>query len=185
MTSDARREQLLDACAAIVDVEGFGAVTIERVANACGVTRTVIYQLFGGLDGMLDALVARASRRANEAVAAATGPDGGFAQILAAVDADPGTWRMFLVAPTVGPASLAQNLAAGRAAIREHNVRAVEHDAHGADPEIAARLVQAIADELVRLRLADPTNYTQERLVAAFTDASRAMLGRKVKARRS
>jgi AcrR family transcriptional regulator len=192
MTAEGRREQLLDACASIVDTEGFHAVTIDRVAAACGVTRTVVYQQFGGLDGMLDALIERAGGRAGAAVAAATGAGaatgvtdvgapslrGAMGRVLEAVDADPATWRMFLVAPQAGPPALADSLARGRALIREINIAAIEHGSAGTagDPELAARMLQVVADELVRLRLADPTTYTTERLLAQFESVGAALL---------
>jgi AcrR family transcriptional regulator len=183
MTAGERREQLLDACATIVDAEGFHAATIERVANECGVTRTVVYQQFGGRDGMLDALIERASERAGAAVAAASTDDeptlrGAMERVLAAVDADPATWRMFLVAPQVGPPALTESLARGRAAIRELNIAAIEQQpgASSGDPELAARVMQVVADELVRLRLADPTVYTTERILAQMDSLAKALL---------
>ncbi len=183
MTAAARREQLLDACAAIVDVEGFHAATVERVASECGVTRTVVYQQFGGLDGMLDALIERASERAGAAFVAATAigdePSirGAMAGVLAAVDADPATWRMFLVAPQIGPPALSGSLARGRSMIRDVCVAAFERG-EGApeDPELAARMLQVMADELVRLRLADPTVFTTERILAQMDSAAKALL---------
>ncbi len=176
-----RRERLLDACAAIVDTEGFHAVTIDRVAAADGVSRTVVYQQMGGLDGLLDALVARATERAAAAIGA--GPQGdeprtkgdepptmreAMARVLAAADADPATWRMFLIAPEAGPPALVDALARGRALIRRHTEAAIRARAGSApgDPEMAARMVQAMADELVRLRLADPGAYPVDRLLA-------------------
>lgn len=183
MTAEERREQLLDACASIVDTEGFHAATIDRVATACGVTRTVVYQQFGGLDGLFDALIERASERAAEAI---TSPDptdqpptlrGAMTRVLDAVDADPATWRMFLVAPHVGPPALADALARGRAEIRALNIAAIEHRSDGAsDPELAARMLQVVADELVRLRLADPTLYTTERVLAQMDTVAEALL---------
>ena len=184
MTAEGRREQLLDACAAIVDAEGFQAVTIERVATDCSVTRTVVYQQFGGLDGMLDAVIERAGDRAGEAIAGTASSDerptlhGAMERVLAAVDADPATWRMFLVAPQVAPAALTESLARGRAMIRELNLAAFELRGERSpdDPELAARLLQVVADELVRLRLADPTVYTTERLLAQMEVTARALL---------
>jgi AcrR family transcriptional regulator len=183
MTAEGRREQLLDRCAAIVDAEGFHAVTLQRVAEECGVTRTVIYQQFGGLDGMLDALVERAGARAATAVTPATGATRApslrsvMTRVLAAVDADPSTWRMFLVAPQVGPAALADSLAQGRAMLRDLTMAALEDGPDAPDdPELAARMLQAVADELVRLRLADPTVYTTERIVAQFDALGEALL---------
>lgn len=174
LTAAARREQLLDACAALVDTEGFAAVTIDRIATSCGVTRTVVYQQFGGLDGMLDALVERSTLRAAAALETTGDAEdaatmrAAMAQVLEAVDADPATWRMFLVAPQVGPAALAENLAAGRALLRERNEAAIGSriEQSGGDPELTARLLQAVADEMVRLRLADPSVYSTERLLA-------------------
>lgn len=102
-----------------------------------------------------------------------------MARVLEAVDSDPATWRMFLVAPQVGPASLTDNLAAGRAMIRVQNEVALERrsDALGADPELTARMLQAMADELVRLRLADPTVYTTERLLDQVEWLAESILG--------
>jgi AcrR family transcriptional regulator len=186
LTAAARREQLLDACAAVVDTEGFAAVSIDRVATACGVSRTVVYQQFGGLDGMLDALVARSTERAAHALVATqdTGrepsPRDAMARVLDAVDADPATWRMFLVAPQLGPASLTDNLAAGRALIRAKNEGALDRhsDSPITDPELTARVLQAVADELVRLRLADPSLYTTERILDQVEWLAGALLGR-------
>lgn len=185
MSAEGRREQLLDACAAIVDTAGFTAVTIERVASDCGVTRTVVYQQFGGLDGMLDALVERSTGRAAHAIEELDGsydPDNlrtVMGHVLAAVDADPATWRMFLVAPQVGPPTLTDSLAAGRALLRVQNEAAIAArlgDA-GADPELTARLLQAMADELVRLRLADPSAYSTERILDQVEWTAAALLG--------
>lgn len=182
MAGDARREQLLDAAAAIVDTDGFPALTIEQVATACDVTRTVVYQHFGSLDGLVDAVIDRASARAGSAVAAAESAGGrptlrtAMARVFAAVDADPMTWRMFLVAPQAGPSALEDRLARGRAVIRQHNIDATGGAGELADPELTARMLQVVADELVRLRLADPTAYPVERLLDQFEVVGRAIL---------
>lgn len=182
MAGDERREQLLDAAATIVDTDGFAALTIERVAAACNVSRTVVYQHFGSLDGLIDGVIDRAGTRAGAAVRAAGSRSdratlrSAMAQVLAAVDADPMTWRMFLVAANVGPSALADRLAKGRAMIREHNIVATRTTGELADPELTARMLQVVADELVRLRLADPTQYPTERLLDHFEATARAIL---------
>ena len=173
MTAAARREQLLDICARIVDVAGFHAATIERVSSEAGVTRTVVYQQFGGLDGMLDAVVERAAARAaatlrDAGVGSSAAPADVVGAVLVAADRDPATWRLFLVVPPAGPAALVDALDAGRAALRRHLARALADAGTTADPELAARLVQAAADEVVRLRLADPSQYDHERLLRQF-----------------
>lgn len=182
MAGDARREQLLDAAATIVDTDGFPALTIERVAATCDVTRTVVYQHFGSLDGLVDAVIERASARAGEAVVAAESSRDrptlrtAMARVFAAVDADPMTWRMFLVAPQAGPSVLEDRLAEGRAVIRRHNFEAARGAGELADPELTLRMLQVVADELVRLRLADPAEYPVERLLDQFEATGRAIL---------
>lgn len=138
---------LVDAAATIVDTAGFAAVSIEQVAAMCDVTRTVVYQHFGSLDGLIDA-----------------------------VDADPMTWRMFLVAPRSGPTALEDRLAQDRAMIRQHNIGASQGSGRLADPELTARMLQVVADKLVRLRLADPAVYTVERLLDQLDAVGRAIL---------
>lgn len=185
MTATARREQLLDACGDIVDTEGFASVTIDRVAAECGVTRTVVYQQFGGLDGMLDALVERSTTRAAAALEMSglahdeSSMRAVMERVLNAVDTDPATWRMFLVAPQVGPAALADNLASGRALIRARNeaVITARTTPPARDPELTARLLQAMADELIRLRLADPSVYTTERILDQVEWMAASILG--------
>ncbi len=59
MPAEARREQLLDAAAKVILEDGFDALTIESAANAAGVSRTLAYSYFGGIDGLLNELFAR------------------------------------------------------------------------------------------------------------------------------
>lgn len=173
MSAGDRRDQLLDTCARVVDVEGFHAATIDRIAGEVSVTRTVVYQHFGGLAGMYDALVARAADRAATTLADAGdwddgAPAGVMKAVLAAADADPATWRLFLVVAPAGPPSLIEALDAGRRVLRERVAAALTAAGATDDAELAARLVQAVADELVRLRLADPAVYDHDRLLAGF-----------------
>jgi AcrR family transcriptional regulator len=182
MAGAERREQLLDVCARLVDVDGFAAATLDRVANEAGVTRTVVYQHFGGLDGLFDAVIGRAATRAGEALAAGAGPDvtpvEAMARVLDAADADPATWRLFLVIPPAGPQALTDALERGRAAIRRHVVAGIDGREGGStDPELAARLLQVTSDELVRLRLADPAMFTHERLLDQFREVAGLLLG--------
>lgn len=185
MAAEDRRAQLVEACARIVDTEGFHAATIERVAAECGVTRTVVYQHFGGLDGMYAALVERASSRAGEAFARSL-DDGGvenpaeaLERILDAADDDPATWRLFLVIPPAGPPSLVDALEEGRRVVRRLASAGLSARSRGQlqDPELVARFLQVVADEAVRLRLADPTDFSKERLVRQYRTLFDALVG--------
>jgi AcrR family transcriptional regulator len=70
LAAPARREQILDVTAKIVAREGFGAVSIQRVSAAAGISRPIVYEHFGDLDGLLEALVKREMNAAAEQVAA-------------------------------------------------------------------------------------------------------------------
>lgn len=191
MSGPARREQLVDVCARVIDVEGFLAATLDRVAGEAGVSRTVLYQHFGGLDGLFDAVIDRAVTRAGETLAATTDEHSGrsrsdtMARVLEAADADPATWRLFLVIPPAGPPALIDALERARAAIRRQVMVGIAEGADGAaDPELTARVVQVVSDELVRLRLADPAVYTHERLLRQYRAVVMPLLRNRAPARR-
>lgn len=190
MSVDRRREQILDAVRAVVDAEGFHAVTLERIAAACGITRTLIYQLFGNLADLLLAMVDREFARAAAGFLAAgqraPAPGqsrfaAGVAGVLDAVDAAPATWRMLLMPGEGGPPELHARLAEARALTRAHMNEALQ----AADPalaslanpdrELAIALLHVMSEELVRLRLQDPATYTVERLLAQAEFLARAM----------
>jgi AcrR family transcriptional regulator len=168
MTAEARREQLLDVTKAIVAEDGFHAVSIERVAREGGISRPIVYGHFDDLAGLLDALVIREGARALEQVGEVLGGDllsalGGY---LEAVRADPDTWRLVLVPQEGAPAVLHERIALGRAAIvRRLAARLEPGGLDPPDPELAAHLLTAFADEAARLLLADPDRYPPERML--------------------
>lgn len=176
MSAKDRREQILDITHAIVDAEGFHAATPNRIAETAGVTRPVLYQLFGDLAGLFVALVDRESGRAAVQFAQATAQDdnapdadpfrSAFAGVLRAVDSHPATWRLFLFPPEGAPPELHRRIALSQEVVR----RFLEHELLRAyptlpDPEYTARIVQAAGRELLQLRLADPEHATTERLI--------------------
>lgn len=194
MSAADRRAQLLDATRRVADAEGFGAVTIERIAAECGVTRTLIYQQFTSLGGLLEALVDREFARASHAFLRAVMPSSpdqqdrfmaAMAGVLRAVDEDPATWRMFLMPSEGGPPELYEKLAQGQALTRQYFAAlfvslSPETRLHASpDPELTIHLMHVIGDELVRLRLRDPQTYTVERLMAQFRWIAGEALGRR------
>lgn len=197
MSVELRREQILDAVRDIVDVAGFHAVSLERVAQACGITRTLIYQQFGNLSGMLLAMVDREFERAAQGfLQAGTRPPAkgqsrfaaGVAGVLEAVDAAPATWRMLLMPTQGGPPELYERLSQARTLTRSH----LDAGLQAADPalatltnpdrELAIGMLHAMSEELVRLRLQDPAAYTVERLLAQAEWLARALFQRKAPA---
>ena len=181
MSATQRREQLLDATKAIVDRHGFHAVSIEAVAREAGITRPIVYSHFRDLRGLLEALVEREGDRAlaqlpvftPEVVDGADPRDVLFAAMRAyveAADSDPATWRLVLMPPEGAPELLRERIAQGRAAVVGQLAEAVQPLFQGGarppDPELTAMMLSTLADEVVRLRLADPERYPLERVLA-------------------
>lgn len=180
MPAPARREQLLDAAARLVATDGFHAASIEAVAQAADVTRALVYQHFRDLQELLEQLVAREMRRAQEQVAVSAIADlgddpaeqliGSLTAFLAAVGANVDTWRMVLLPPEGAPPALRRRIARGRRRVLSGLADAIERaageGAGAADSELSAHLLSAVADEYARLLLADPRGYPVERLLA-------------------
>jgi AcrR family transcriptional regulator len=181
MAAEERREQLLDVTKAIVVERGFHAVSIEGVARDAGISRPIVYGHFDDLPGLLDALVKREGARALGQLAAVLPPalarSGPEERLVAALDAyleavqaDPGTWRLVLVPSEGAPAVLHEAIARGRAAVVAQLAAALGGGERGLDappdPELAAHLLSALADEAARLLLAEPERYPRERVLA-------------------
>lgn len=56
-----REQQVLDRAEKIFTKQGFDGTSVEDIAAACGITKPVIYQLFGSKQGLFDAVLERAS----------------------------------------------------------------------------------------------------------------------------
>lgn len=174
-----RRDQLLDAARRLVARESFHAVSMEAVAREAGITRPVVYNHFGDLAGLLDALVDRELGRALEQLVLPRPAPGvsarqalldALAGYLRAVAADPVTWRLVLTPVEGAPDSLQEKIALGRRLVLGQLTRTVASELGpelgSPDPELTARLLSAAADDAARAVLADPVRYPVERLVA-------------------
>ena len=180
MTAAVRREQLLDVTMAIVVEQGFHAVSIQAVARNAGISRPLVYEHFGDLDGLLEALVGRVTSRALEQVSETTvealsagDPTeqllDSLGKYLHAVEHHPSTWQLVLMPPEGAPELLRDSVARDRARILNKLTRAVGPGltlAEGdPDPELTARILSALADEYARLLLTDPLRFAFERLM--------------------
>ncbi len=181
MSSGERREQLLDVTASLVAEGGFAAVTIQSVARAAGISRPIVYEHFGDLTGLLEALVGRELARARAQVweSRLTDLDTGdpielmvasLRIYLTAVQRYPHTWRLVLMPPEGAPGALRRRVHRGRGAILAKLADAVRPGLTPGrptpDPELTAWTLSAIADEYARLILTDPQRYPVERLLA-------------------
>lgn len=189
MSAEDRREQLLDVALDVVVAEGFYAATIERVAREAGVTRTLIYNQFGDLPGLVSALVDRETGRAMEGLVEALAPMPqhlGFIEVgeallramVRAVDRAPRSWAILLHPPEGGPPELHERIAAGRALARVHVQELLTErlPAEVADPELAAHLHQLLGEELVRLHVRDPERYPLDRMVRQIRSSAAGTL---------
>ena len=181
MSAEQRREQLLDVTKAIVAEHGFHAVSIEAVAREAGITRPVVYGHFHDLAGLLEALIERESQRALVQLAQVLPRDFGkgdpAATLLAAlrgyleaVRSDPATWQLVLMPPEGAPKMLHDHITGGRDAVIAQLAAAMGPGFGSGDeppdPELAARMLSAFADEAARLMLTDPERYPVERILA-------------------
>lgn len=185
LPAEQRREQLLDVVTQVVLSEGFGAVSIDRVARDADIARTVIYAQFGNLEGMLNALVDRASTRAVGQVSAVIpelpvtrDPDvllvDAIRSFTTLVRDHPRLWRLVLFPVEGAPPIVRERIAEGRAAVFallqplvEWGVQARGGPA-GIDTELLARGLLTMGEDAARIVVAEPESFTPER-IATFT----------------
>jgi AcrR family transcriptional regulator len=178
-----RREQLLDATLDIIVEHGYRAVSMESIARAAGVTKPVVYDRFGSLDGLLRALLGREEQRALGAVATAmlppahseaTDPDAllvdGMVRVLRAIQADDRAWRLILLPVDGTPLAVRTQVERGRRLLRAHLERLVawslrRRGGPDLDVELAARTLLALGEDAARLVLTRP-EFPPERIGA-------------------
>ena len=71
MTGKERREQLIDVGRALFAEKGFEAVSIEEIAASAKVSKPVVYEHFGGKDGLYAVIVDREMTRLMTMIASA------------------------------------------------------------------------------------------------------------------
>src|SRR6476661_6871193 len=59
MSAGERREQLLAVGRSVFAEKGFTAVTVEEIAQRAGVTKPIVYEHFGGKEGLYAVIVDR------------------------------------------------------------------------------------------------------------------------------
>lgn len=183
LAGDERREQILDVTKHIVGEHGLHAVSIDRVAREAGIARALVYQHFSNLPGLLRALLDRENDRATAGITAmlsqalhATGPlealEAALDGYLRAVQADPVTFRVALVAPEGAPEFIRHRVEQSRAAIVGHLADLIadafgpSSDEGSPDPELSAWSLSALADQWAHLLLTDPDRFGAGRILA-------------------
>ncbi len=87
MSAAERREQLVDVARGAFAEKGFDAVSVEEIAQRAGVTKPIVYEHFGGKEGIYAVIVDREVSRLLELISASLAGTGARARVEAAVDA--------------------------------------------------------------------------------------------------
>jgi AcrR family transcriptional regulator len=151
MTGKERREQLLDVGRSLFAEKGFDGTSIEEIAGRAGVSKPVVYEHFGGKEGLYAVVVDREVSRMLGTVA--EGLSGGTARelleqaamaLLSYVENDSDGFRILVrdspVASATGTfASLISDIAT-----QVEHVLAAQFKARGYDPKLAGLYSQAL-----------------------------------------
>jgi AcrR family transcriptional regulator len=183
MAPQLRRQQLLDAALDVLTEGGFDAVTIEAVAQRAGVTRPVVYDIFGDLEGMMLALMEREEQAAMAPLLEIVGEDPrddvdpetflveAIRTFLRAVRANPRTWRLVLMPPRGTSRELRERIARSRRLLAERITTLLNWGIErrggpeGLDHPLLARMIVAAGEDAARLMLAHPRRFSAERMV--------------------
>jgi AcrR family transcriptional regulator len=76
MTGKQRREQLLEVSRKLFADKGFESTTVEEIAARAGVSKPVVYEHFGGKEGMYAVVVDREIRKLLDGITGALTTDG-------------------------------------------------------------------------------------------------------------
>lgn len=102
MTASQRRSQLVDVAKAVFAEHGYDGTSVEEIAAQASVSKPVVYEHFGGKEGIYAVIVDRESARLLEMITSRLGPDiGAREQIHASalafldyIEADPAGFRV-------------------------------------------------------------------------------------------
>lgn len=154
---------------AIIDRDGYRAVSIDAIARELDVTRPVVYHVFDGLDDLLTALLDRQEQRALQTLLGTVGdhPDTSHPRrylrrvvtdLIAMVTADPVTWKPILLASSDTPDVVRRRVDADRTIVhRQFMTLLTATGRTGPDADVVAHCLIALAEYFGRLVLEDPS----------------------------
>jgi AcrR family transcriptional regulator len=179
-----RREHLLDAALALLDREGYAALTVEAIVREADVTRPVFYAAYDNLEHFLNALLDRTRNRALDQATHLLNTAGdprdvdawllnAVAGLIDLVQEDPQVWRPVLGVTRDAPKVVRERIESTRELIHGYLTTglAAGLELRGGpmvDPDVLARLALVTAEEFGRLVLAHPERYPKQRLVTAL-----------------
>ena len=179
-----RREQLLDATLSLIAEKGYESVSMEGIARKAGVTKPVVYDLFGSLGDLLEALLEREEERAlNQLAELMPTPTedadpakvlvDGLDAFLRAIETRPDAWRLSLMPIEAQPGIVRKHVERDRTAVAKQLASIVRWgverlDVPISDLDLLVQTIITLAEQSGRLHLDDPGNYSRER-ITAFT----------------
>ncbi|HWJ81531.1 MAG TPA: TetR/AcrR family transcriptional regulator [Nocardioides sp.] len=186
LSPDARREQLIELGLELFSGGSLEDISIDRLAEAGGVSRGLLYHYFGSKQGFHEAVVQRA---ADDLVAQTAPPEG--ADPVDRLHASMAAYVDYVVAQEEGYRSLVRAAAGGHETLRRiyEGARAVMIDrVFSSDSlgevivdtpgsRLAVRSWAALAEEAVLAWCADPAGIERDELVRYVTDALPALIG--------
>lgn len=168
-----RSQQLLDVTLALIAERGYGAISVQDIADAAGVSKPIIYRIYPSQHALLLALFRREQQRAETALERIVppGPDerhpadlllDSLEAILDAVSSNPLTWRLVLF-PSEGTPEPVRVLVERRRATLHRRARALVRWGlpylglpPRVDEDLLARILVSWAQEYARILLEDP-----------------------------
>lgn len=191
MPREERREQLLNATLTLIARDGWPSLRVNLVAEEADIAKSVIYAIFGSMEGLQQAVMMREQERAfalaEEALAEARSePDpvsaitGSLTVFLEGVAKHPTTWRLVFVPADNTPPRVRAAILDGRERWR----REIEDVLGGLlgdsepDIELAAHLVRGNAEYLARLIVEDPDRFTPARITALGARLAQGLVGK-------
>jgi AcrR family transcriptional regulator len=182
MPPEERRKQLLDATLALIAEKGYEAVSMEGISRKAGVTKPVVYDLFGSLADLLEALLEREEARALAQLAElmpAPAEDADPAQVLVdaldaflrAIETRSDAWRLSLMPIEAQPGIVRKHVERDRTVIAKQLESIVRWGVERlempmSDVDLLVQTIIVLAEEAGRKHLADPERYPRERLTA-------------------
>jgi AcrR family transcriptional regulator len=151
MTGEERRQQLVDVARALFAEKGFDGTSIEEIAHRASVSKPVVYEHFGGKEGIYAVVVDREMRSLLDGIVSALSPghprellEQAACALLDYIESSTDGFRILVrdspVASTTGTFSSLLNDIVSQV---EH-ILGVQFSAKGYDPKLAALYSQAL-----------------------------------------
>lgn len=151
MTGKERRQQLLDIARSVFAEKGFDAASIEEIANRAGVSKPVVYEHFGGKEGIYAVVVDREMRHLLDRIVSALSEDHprtlleqAAGALLEYVDSSTDGFRILVRDSPVASSSGTFSSLLNDIASQVEHILGVQFSARGYDPKLAPLYSQAL-----------------------------------------